>query len=73
MALPETSQIHQVFYVSQLCKALEPGVSISPVLPHDSNQFVVPVEVLDNRQKIKANCVVDQVLVRWLGDGLDPT
>ena len=73
MALPETSQIHPVFHVSQLRKALKPGVSISPVLPHDFNQFVVPVEVLDNRQKVKANRVVDQVLVRWSSDGLDPT
>ena len=73
VGLPETSKIHPVFHVSQLRKAVKPGVSVSSVLPHNTNQFAVPLEVLDSRQKTKANRVVEQVLVRWSGDTLEPT
>lgn len=71
--LPETSRIHPVFHVSQLRKALKSGVSASQTLPDDSNQFAIPVQILDTRRKNKANRILEQVLVKWSGDHLDPT
>lgn len=70
VALPETSTVHHVFHVSLLRRALKQTDQVSPVLPNDANLFVIPVQVLDRRQKVKANRCVEQVLVRWPGGAL---
>lgn len=70
VALPESSSIHPVFHVSMLRQALKPTDQVLPVLPTDANLFVIHVQVLDRRQKVKANRCVEQVLVRWSGGTL---
>ena len=70
IALPDTSTIHPVFHVSLLRKALKPNTQVSVTLPTDANQFVIPAQVLEQRSKTKANRIIDQVLVRWLGGNL---
>ena len=70
VALPETSTIHPVFHVSLLRKALRATEQVSPVLPVDTNQFAVPMQVLARRMKTKANRIVDQGLIRWSGGTL---
>ena len=65
VALPETSTIHPVFHVSLLRKALKATDQVIPVLPTDTNQYVIPVQVLDKRRKTTANMVIDQGFIRW--------
>lgn len=68
--LPDTSTIYPVFHVSLLRKALKDNTQVSTVLPTDTNQFVIPAQILDQRRKARANRVLDQVLVRWSGGTL---
>ena len=65
VALPETSTIHPVFHVSLLQKSLKPEALVSATHPHDTNCYIIHVQVLDRRKKSNANRIVDQVLITW--------
>ena len=69
-ALPATSLIHPVIYVSQLKKALAPSESVQsslPVFQTDYSKQPVPSQILDRRFVRKGSKMVEQLQVRWSG------
>lgn len=67
LALPATSLIHPVIYVSQLKKALAPSESVQsslPVFQIDYNKQPVPSQILDRRFVRKGSKMVEQLQVR---------
>lgn len=65
LQLPEGSQVHPVFHVSQLKKALPPHRQVSSSLPSDTDSFMTPVKTLDHRWRQKGNRRIRQVLTQW--------
>ena len=62
LLLPEHAQVHPVFHVSQLRRALHSCTPVEPNLPLCADDLVVPVEVL------QSHCsVIEQVQVRYSG------
>jgi hypothetical protein len=72
LALPATSLIHPVIYVSQLKKALAPTEFVQSQLPilqsKDEGLTAVPSQVLDRRFVRKGSKMVEQLQVRWSGN-----
>ena len=65
LQLPEQSQVHPVFHVSQLQRALLPGTPVNSDLVVHSGIPAVPAEVLNQRWSKQRGAMVEQVLVRW--------
>lgn len=68
LKLPEGSQIHPVFHVSQLKKSLSKGRQVSPKLPLVSGGGklrIEPIAILDRRLVKRRNEPIVQLLVRW--------
>jgi hypothetical protein len=63
--LPTSSNIHLVFHVSQLKRAVSPTNVVSSQLPGDSILYQVPQEIFATRLAKKGGTEVAQVLVRW--------
>ncbi|VAH48975.1 hypothetical protein VPH35_029953 [Triticum aestivum] len=72
LLLPKHAQVHPVFHVSQLRKALVPGMEVSEDLPVHSNIPVVPVKMLEQRWRRRRGAMVEQVLVRWSNPAVVP-
>ncbi|GKA54588.1 retrotransposable element Tf2 [Tanacetum coccineum] len=73
LALPATSQIHNVFHVSQLKKCTHP-VKASGVLPAiDSEGLLLktPASILDRRLGKVRNSPVMYVLMQWTGESVE--
>ncbi|GJS61624.1 putative mitochondrial protein [Tanacetum coccineum] len=73
LALPATSQIHNVFHVSQLKQCTHP-VEASRVLPAvDSKGLLLktPAAILDRRLGKVRNSPVMYVLVQWTGESVE--
>jgi hypothetical protein len=65
IALPNTSRIHSIFHVSQLCKALLPGTPTSSQLPTLTNKPVTPVKILATWWKRGPCGCTEKVQVQW--------
>jgi Chromo (CHRromatin Organisation MOdifier) domain len=63
--LPEDSQVHPVFHVSQLKERISAGAVVSPRLPNQVRLKSEPVAVLDRRIIKRGNNPVAQFLIRW--------
>jgi len=66
--LPENSQIHPVFHVSQLKPFLPNYTPVFSVLPKVAEldiQDLLPEEILERRLVKKGGKAVPQVLVKW--------
>ncbi|XP_073359664.1 uncharacterized protein [Aegilops tauschii subsp. strangulata] len=64
LQLPGHSQVHPVFHVSQLRRALLPGTSSSTELPEYSDIPAVPTSVLERRWRKRRGAMVEQVRIR---------
>ena len=72
--LPEGSQIHPVFHVSNLKAKLGAHVIPRPALPTVSAEHILapePVAVLDTRTHQLRNRLITQVLVQWQDESKD--
>lgn len=49
LQLPPQATVHPVFHVSQLRRALLPGMTISPEFPCNTNDLAVPSEILQSK------------------------
>jgi len=67
LQLPEHTNIHPVFHVSLLKKALPSTTQVSSDLPVNSkiDAFRIPVKVLQLRMKPDGDHIVSEVLVQW--------
>jgi hypothetical protein len=65
LQLPDQCQVHPIFHVSQLKRVVPPNTSVSVDLPDPTNQFQVPIELLDRRLRQHNDMMIPQVLVRW--------
>jgi hypothetical protein len=66
--LPEGSQVHPVFHVSQLKERVGTGTVINadlPVMGSQEKLRVEPVAVLDRRIVKKGNKPATEILIRW--------
>ncbi|GJW23356.1 retrotransposable element Tf2 [Tanacetum coccineum] len=72
LALPVTSQIHNVFHVSQLKKCTHPEAS-GVLLAVDSEVLLLktPAPILDRRLGKVRNSPVMYVLVQWTGESVE--
>ncbi|GJZ45547.1 retrotransposon-related protein [Tanacetum coccineum] len=73
LALPATSQIHNVFHVSQLKKCTH-SVTASGLLPtinSDGLLVKTPIAILDRKLGKVKNSPVMYVLVQWSGDSIE--
>lgn len=71
LELPEKAQVHPVFHVSQLRRAIPPYSQVSQTLPSSSDAMAVPVSVKEKRWRRKGNDMVEQGLVSWTGTFAD--
>lgn len=53
LQLPPNATVHPVFHVSQLRRALLPGMAVLSDLPISSDDLAVPIEVLQSRWRRK--------------------
>lgn len=67
LQLPEQSQVHPVFHVSQLKKALPSHRHVSSILPSDDNALMIPIRFWEHRWLQKGNKNIRQVLTQWSG------
>lgn len=67
LKLPETSQVHPVFHISQLCRAIPEKGHVFVVLPSDANLYASPVQLLATRWVHRGNQTVEQGLIHWSG------
>lgn len=65
LQLPAHSNIHPVFHVSLLKKAVSSDTQVSSDLPDFTAQSQVPVKVLQRRLVSKPTGVASQVLIQW--------
>ena len=67
LQLPKHTNIHPVFHVSLLKKALPSTTQVSSDLPVNSkiDAFRIPVKVLQLRMKPDGDHIVSKVLVQW--------
>ncbi|GKF96902.1 reverse transcriptase, partial [Tanacetum coccineum] len=77
LQLPESSQIHPVFHVSQLKKYKGPTPTVPGQLPTLSTEGLIleePYAVLDNRMAKRGNATSVYVLIQWVnGSSADAT
>ncbi|GJU15924.1 reverse transcriptase [Tanacetum coccineum] len=74
LELPNTSQVHPVFHVSQLKKYKGPIPTATAILPqchNDGELLSVPMEVLDRRFGKVGNVAQVYVLIRWSNGTVD--
>lgn len=64
VALPEGSNVHSVFHISQLKPFVPTNVIASSSLPDLTQDYQIPEEVLDSRLKRREGKVVPQLLIR---------
>jgi hypothetical protein len=67
LKLPEDSNIHRVFHVSQLKKYISPSTLVSAHVPTTDLALQFPAQILDHRSVSRGGSSVAQVLVRWSG------
>ena len=65
LQLPPHAMVHPVFHVSLLRRALGPGMSVEPQLPHCTDDLAVPVAVLQTRWRKQKDGVREQVNIQW--------
>ena len=67
LKLPEGSNIHPVFHVSLLKKAIgaQPVSFILPNLPHIEDPLREPIAILDKRVIYSQSTPITQVLIKW--------
>ena len=46
LQLPPQATVHPVFHVTQLRRALSPGMTVQSELPYNTNDLAVPSEIL---------------------------
>jgi hypothetical protein len=63
--LPPESRIHPIFHVSQLRKALLPGMIASPTPPIPTDVIAIPMKILAHRWKRTSTGRREQVQVQW--------
>jgi hypothetical protein len=66
--LPDSSQVHPVFHVSQLkpyTAQYTPVFNTLPVVPHLDVAELEPEVILERRLVKKGNAAITQVLVKW--------
>lgn len=64
LQLPPQATVHPVFHVSQLRRALLPGMVVEPSLPNCSDNLAVPTVVLQTRWRKKNGGMCEQVKVQ---------
>jgi hypothetical protein len=67
LKLPEDSNIHPVFHVSQLKKYISPSTPVSAHVPTTDLALQFPAQILDRRSVSRGGSSVAQLLVRWSG------
>ena len=67
LQLTENTNIHPVFHISLLKKALSATTQVSSDLPvnYETDIFRIPVKVLQRRLKPDGDHIVSEVLVQW--------
>lgn len=65
--LPDSSNIHDVFHVSQLKKAIPSSVQVTPSVPDPDSSFQFPERILDRKLVSKGVNCAQHVLVKWSG------
>ncbi len=69
LKLPEHSQIHPVFHVSQLKQGISPNshvTSTTPLTSRDREPLAGPEKILDERITQRRRGEVKEVLVKWI-------
>ena len=67
LQLPDSSNVHPVFHVSQLKTVLSREHKLIPQLPDDANIFQIPIQILQSHMVQRGGSFVAQVLVLWSG------
>lgn len=67
LLLPDTANVHPIFHVSQLKRAISPDLQVIYELPSTNvaDKFRFPVKVLQNRLKPQGGHLVSEVLIQW--------
>ncbi|XP_026416555.1 uncharacterized protein LOC113311991 [Papaver somniferum] len=74
LQLPPEARIHPMFHVSQLKKKIGVSHTLSPTLPvvdHEGQVIVTPIEVLDSTLLVRGNHSVPQLPIHWYNPTTD--
>jgi hypothetical protein len=65
LQLPDTSNLHPLFHVSQLKKAVDSKCTVTLTIPAGLTSPQVPEQILQQRLVTRGSRTVLQVLVKW--------